>query len=404
VAGQPVDNRKSDINTIVAKINKAAKRTIIGTADKLRNSYFLRRPSGIMQLDIDTGGGLPAGGLACVSGLDGAGKTHLMYKYMAMHQRMYGDEATIALACTEAPIDHFYLRKLGIIVSVPDEAIEERTKYRKDLGFAPFTKEEIKEMKRSVGCFYPIVADYMEQMLDVVLELVSCDLVNIIGIDSITAAQPKAFAELEKIEEEARQGAHATALKKFLIDYFPMTVSFNEVPNKTTIIMTQQMVSNRKKSEAPSYIQKYLPDSVPSMGSHSLKHGKLIDILLTNGAGEKEKNETGKKETKSKMLEWEIKKGKAGVHEGVRGESEFIFDEGGIDNARTILASGIKCGFIQEASGLITILDPKTKEPSPKVNRMPAKEFIAMLNDDPRFDAQVRAHILAEEGIQCRFV
>jgi len=184
---------------------------------------------------------------------------------------------------------------------VPDEAIEERTKYRKDLGFAPFTKEEIKEMKRSVGCFYPIVADYMEQMLDVVLELVSCDLVNIIGIDSITAAQPKAFAELEKIEEEARQGAHATALKKFLIDYFPMTVSFNEVPNKTTIIMTQQMVSNRKKSEAPSYIQKYLPDSVPSMGSHSLKHGKLIDILLTNGAGEKEKNETGKKETKSKM-------------------------------------------------------------------------------------------------------
>ncbi len=73
---KPVTRSKTAaaIDKVIAGVNKSFKKPVIARADDVRNVYHLRRPSGIMQLDIDTGGGLPSATAHMLSGPDGAGK------------------------------------------------------------------------------------------------------------------------------------------------------------------------------------------------------------------------------------------------------------------------------------------------------------------------------------------
>ena len=59
------------VRTVMDRINKGSKYKLLDYAINVPNPFQLRRPSGIMQFDIDTGGGLPAGGICYLSGPDG---------------------------------------------------------------------------------------------------------------------------------------------------------------------------------------------------------------------------------------------------------------------------------------------------------------------------------------------
>src|SRR3989304_6645923 len=69
--------KKREVLAIMNKINREAKKNVIRFAEDAPNTYYVRRPSGILQLDIDCGGGLPAGGFTTISGSDAAGKSFL---------------------------------------------------------------------------------------------------------------------------------------------------------------------------------------------------------------------------------------------------------------------------------------------------------------------------------------
>lgn len=405
-----VIDKKKLLAQKAAAINKHFKKTVIATADKAKNPFFLRHPTGIMELDVDLAGGFPPG-VSMISGPDGVGKTHLLYRTMAMHQRIYGEKSAIALAAVESPIDHFFMRKLGVMIAVPDEVIEERNQWRKDRGLPPYTKDEIKDLKKQVGTFWDITGANMEQTLQAVLEIVSDPTIRqtdnqfgIIGIDSLNALIPQALADVE-LDEHGRMAAHASCATRFFAQLYPHLTSLEGDPLYTSIIFTQQVRANSQKGSAPSHIAKYLPDYAPAAGAYAAKHGKLIDILLYPGQKKKGENEAGgKKETLQKTLGWELIKGKAGTHEGKTGEVPFDFGtEDFIDLQRTVITSGLRHGVFLEQSGLFTLVNPATGKESEIIQRIPMTNLIDQMRADVDFELEVRREILAAVNIACRY-
>ena len=396
----------------VAAINKSFKKTVIASSDKVKNPYFVRRPTGIMELDVNLAGGFPPG-VSMISGPDGVGKSHLLYRTMAMHQRIYGEKAAIAIAAVEAPLDHFFMRRLGVVIAVPDEVIEEKNDWRKRHGLPGFTKDEIKELKRQVGTFLDITGATMEQTLMAIIEILSDPTLRendnqfgLIGIDSLNAMIPQALQATD-LDENAMRAAHATCLTRFFAQYYPLSTSLEGDQLYTTILFTQQVRSNSSKASAPAHIAKYLPDFIPAPGAYAAKHGKLIDILLYPGQKKKaaaDEEKGGKKETMQKTLGWEIIKGKAGVHEGVTGEVPFDFgSEDFIDLQRTILVSGMRQGIFSERNGLITFISPATGLDSEVIKDIPAQDLIKRMKEDPAFEMEMRHEVLASHKIECRY-
>jgi RecA/RadA recombinase len=409
--------KKKAIAQKCAAINKSFKKTVIATADKVANPFFLRHPTGIMDLDIDLAGGFPPG-VSMVSGPDGVGKSHLVYRTMAMHQRIYGERAAIALAAVESPIDHFFLRKLGLVIAVPDEAIEERNAWRKQHGLAQYTKDEVKELKRQIGTFLDITGADMEDTLMTVQSLLEEDKFRhpdnqfgIIAVDSLNAMIPKAWAAVE-LDDEQRRGAHAIAIQRFFAQTYPIWTSLDRPPLFTSLLFTQQVRANAAKGSAPKHIAQYLPDSAPAMGSYAARHGKLVDILLYTGgklkeklSDEERKGRTAKSETTQKVLGWEITKGKAGTHEGITGEVVFDFDqEDYIDLQRTILVSGMRHGVFQEKEGKFTFVNPDTGIDSEIIKNVPVDVLLKKLKEEPEFEIEIRRSVLQAAGVQCRYI
>lgn len=385
------------LDALVDKINKKYKHRVIARGEDVPNVFFLRRPSGIMQLDIDTGGGMPAGGWCLISGPDGAGKTFLQYKYLAYHQYLYKQNSRLAMATTEFPPDHFFMRQCGIQVAVPDRAIEERNAWRVERGLPHFTKQEIRELKTQVGRIDVITGATGEETLGTVLEMFGTKLYGIIGVDSISAILPTADADKD-LDENEKRAAAAGLQTKFSHHFHPMTLGLDNDVNETTLLMISQVRANNSKSEANPSVQKYLKDWAPT-GSYAMRHGKLIDICIWPGAKVKVGTAEDRHQT-GKILNWEIVKGKAGTHDGIRGEVEFDY-KSQTDDAYTIFIAGVQNAVIVEGKAGWDVVRSDTKERM--LQSYSRKGLIEKLNTDFEFQHRVRIEILAARGIQCRY-
>lgn len=412
---EPLAEIEKKVRALRAKLNKPEKRggenrQVIVPASEAPNVYFLRRPSGIMSLDLDTAGGIPAGGLVYLSGPDGGGKTTLLYKYFAMLQRLYGKKARIAYGLSEAAPDHLRMRGLGVQVAVPDSTIEAMNQARKERGEAPLSKEEEKELKTEVGGIEIIRERSAERFLDVIVDAVESKAFDIVAADSISALMPENEAGKD-LDENPQMAAAAQALTRFFLHYLPNTTGFNGV-NETTVFFISQVRSNKKKSEAQAHMQKYMKDWA-AQGAWAAKHGKLIDICVWGGSKEKEAQKvTGAlgEESRdvrvaiSKTIHWEILKGKAGTHDGVTGEVEMSFQQPYFDDQRGILVAGLRRGVIRERDGLITVVRHGTGEVIEPLNNIAgADRFCDLLRSDFEVELQVRREVLAASGIQCLY-
>lgn len=373
-------------------LNRKAKgKQIIASAGEVANTFTLRRPSGIAQLDIDTGGGLPAGGLSYISGPDNAGKTYLLWKYFAMQQRIFGKNCYLAYAATESAPDYFFARKCGVMVEIPDEMIEDREKARKDQGLPPFTKEELKEFKTQVGTFEVVRGEDGEQILSSLLTLFDSGLFNMIALDSVSAIVPGNQAELE-LEENGQQGAQATLLGKFAKKFYPKVTGL-EGTNYTTVVFTAQVRANRKKAEMASYIAKYV-DDYATVGSYEMRHLKLLDILVSSGSFDKEKNASGGKTVTGKTLRWKMQKGKAGTHDGITGETDVVYAES-MDDVRTIIPAGVRYGVLTVKGDHVSVVG------DPNAQNIPVEDFLKMLRADFKAEMKLRHRLNAAAGISC---
>lgn len=419
----PVTELSKKMAGLEAKLNRKPNvkgASVMADIDMAPNTYFLRRPSGIMPLDIDTGGGLPAGGLTYLSGPDGTGKTFLLNKYVAMNQRLYGEKSAVAIGISEAASDHFFMRKCGVQIAIPERMIDEQVSERKERGLDPFTKDELKAFRsKTVGWVKVLRGSTGEELLDSILECFESKAFDIIGLDSVSACLPAADA-LKDLDENAKRAAAAGMLTRFFQHYLNGTTGYYG-PNATTVIFTAQVRANNKKAEAQAHIQKFLPDYA-SQGAWAAKHGKLIDILVKPGQRKKktitvtasdgsvqlvEEDEEEEKKTRkvllNKIVNYEIMKGKAGVHDGITGEFDFHFEKL-TEDQRMIIVAALQSGIAHEREGLITFLDPATLKPFNGLNNIAGiNRLVEMMQKDFELELMLRRAVLTSVGIQCAY-
>jgi len=425
----PVTDLTKKIAQLEAKLNKKPEvkgASVMTDIDQSPNTYFLRRPSGILPLDIHTGGGLPAGGLTYLSGPDGAGKTFLLYKYIAMNQRLYGDKSAVALAVSEAAPDHFFMRKCGIQIAVPERMIEERIAERKERGEIAFTKDQLKAFRsKTIGMVKLLRGAHGEELLGAMLECFETKCFDVIGLDSVSAVLPEADAGKD-LDEAAKRAAAAGMLTRFFQHYLNGTTGYYGL-NPTTVIFTSQVRSNSKKAEAPGHIAKYLPDYAPQ-GAWAAKHGKLIDILVKNGAKDKEEvkmpaaasiaelaDEKRKKRVQvGKTIQYEVLKGKAGVHEGITGEFDFHFPANSAEmndpskvlteDQRMLIVTALQSGLATEKDGFVTFYNPTDNQPYAGLKDIAGIDrVVQMMQTDFELELLIRRAILSSVGIECAY-
>jgi len=371
---------------------------IVASASDVPNTYELRRPCGIMQLDIDTGGGLPAGGACCLSGPEGSGKTELLLNYFAMHQKIYGDDSYIAFAQVEGQFDFRLALKRGLKIRVPPRLIEQWRHERALRKLGDFTKEELAGFNEQVGEFVLIGGSTGEETMEAVLEAHKKNIFGIIGVDSINALMPEANAAKDLNEDEKR-ASRATLMTRFFHHYIPETRGF-DTPNETTIIFVQQVRSNPDKATAPSYMQAYLKDWAVT-GAYATRHFKLVDVIVWSGQKIK-KQISGEKLVVGKEIKWEIDKGKAGCHDSVTGSTPFYYVEG-LDSVGSAIIAGIRLGVITEGPKGAQVIRPETQKPNDDLQAPDVKTLEKMMRADFEFELAVRREILAGAGINCLY-
>lgn len=398
--GLSLADRRRELDKLISKVNKEAKHTVLAWGSEAPNAYFLRRPSGITQLDIDTGGGAPAGGLTYLTGPDNAGKTRLLFYYMAMNQRLYGDSSILGYAAVEMAPDYWFMRKCGMQVAIPEEMIQREQAWRLERGLPKFTKEEMANFRKEVGKLV-IIRGTGEQITQSVLDCVDSKAFNIIGMDSITALSPAKEMDKEQ-DDNPKRAANAQLVTQFMNKYMPKTTGLDGL-NETSLICTGQVRSNDAKATAAPFMQPYLKDWAPT-GAYSARHTKLLDITIWSGANIRVKSGEEKGKIIGKEMVWKISKGKAGCHDNVEGYLEVPYADFQDPLYRELLTTGIKYGAIAEKNQKILVLRKPIEEKGDVGTLMEfpsAAKFQEMMKTDPETEYKVRREVMAWANIHC---
>ena len=333
----------------------------------------LRRPSGIVSLDIQTGGGLVAGRVHQFDGPESVGKNYLLYRYFAQAQRIYGEESCLAMACFESFIDKHFAQMCGCQIPMSEYDIEVTQRARAERGEPELTKEEIQEALDcpGVGTFH-IFAGTSEKVLDGIIEAVASNIYQIIGIDSwdsmLTAAEEK--AQLDEVPQVASPATIPTRWAKKVLDAFNviyrcpncgysplekkvtnyelMNFSYNcphcswkgldpahEI-NETSVYCIRQ-VRAKLAMGGKVYGRAYKSD-----GAYALQHLNHIRVSLHPGSSVKDGNVKIGKE-----INWEVTKAKAGAREGATGAYTLFFDPLEVDVSSDMFAQCVKHGVIR---------------------------------------------------------
>ena len=396
-------SKRDSLSALMGGFNKVDKKTgerhtVLARASDIPNTYELRRPSGIMQFDIDTGGVIPAGGLTCLSGPEGSCKTYLMLKHMAMHQKLYGPNSYSGLCGTETQFDFTWADRCGLKIKVPDLLVQQWREERFLRNQPDFTKEELEYFDQQIGEFMLIGGDTGEEKLEAVLACHKSKIFGIIGLDSINGLLPQANA-VKELSETDKMAAQATLMTRFLSRYIPTTCGL-DAPNQTTLIFIQQVRSNPAKATAPSHIAKYLKDWAVA-GARATRHYKLVDVIVWSGSDIKQQIK-GEKKTTGKQIHWNLEKGKAGTHDGITGTAGFYYDRG-IDNTSSVVVTGTSLGVIRESNDGVHIINTSTGKPI-DVGPIPnIASLCKMMDIDLEFELTIRREILAAAKIECLY-
>lgn len=138
-----------------------------------------RIPTGILALDIATGGGLPLNRLTMIYGPHAGTKTNTLLCAVREHQRLYPDKTCVVLE-PEGRLTRPWIERMGV-------------DYEKLVLLWP---------------------DYAEQCADITEKMLYAKDVGLLGIDSIAAMLKMAC--LERSAEEAYMGGHSTTINRMV--------------------------------------------------------------------------------------------------------------------------------------------------------------------------------------------
>jgi len=394
------------IYEINAELNKGVPKKewvmYVGRADDTAAPFLLRRPTGIVGIDVRIGGGWPAGGVSQIAAPEGVGKNALVLQTLAETQRIYGDDARILWCCTEFPIDKPFAHMFGVIVPMSDAEIELENLARKRESSPLLTKKQIAKKQRSLGEFLVIDSGTTAKRFESVVHAVKSNLFQVVVIDSMGAILTEQRDEKE-LGEFAQQSSEA-----FLVTEFQKKLwgalgdpTHGDV-NLTTILVINQVRANRNAS---MYGKKWQVG-----GAHALKHAKLIDLWLdrgeaiqgkrSSGSDDAEEDDGGKKGKKVKIgkkVRWEIAKGKAGCHEGDKGIVEYHYDSGW-QLEKDLVDTAIDIGvLLRIGNAKYALID----EDGEVVDEVTGKANLYERAYDETWFEVVRNLILKKEGVKC---
>lgn len=334
---------------VQARINKAFDgKGAIRSADETFNTFVLRRPTGIIDLDLAIGGGWPAGGLSQIIGEDNAGKTTLANRSLVEVQKIYGEETCIGLCMTEMQYDKAFAKwKFGLQIAFSDFEIKLLEQARAEHGHPPYTDQERAWLKHQVGTFHEACFQTAEQVLEACVQMVEENIYQIVLVDSFGALLTAAEAESDDGLEGRHYGGASGVLTQFMHRLHAALNLPDKYgrPNTTTVLGINQYRENLKaKTQYDNPLQ--------IAGGRALKHGKLVDVLLRKGS--KIWIDQGNKKVQvGKEIAWSIIKGKAGCHDGGAGEYKFYYGEHGYpfgaDLHHNLLMTGYRLGVIQKS-------------------------------------------------------
>lgn len=326
MAGMSAQER---LRTVVAGINADAKRSVVRVASDSSSSYLLRRPTGIISLDLGLAGGFPASAPTVLTGPDGAGKDYLLWRTCAEVQRIYGDDFACVIYFTEFKPDKLFMKDIcGFQIGMTPDELEELDLARIQAGLDPLSEEEREHYEHEIGSPYVIDGVIAEKGFDAVLSFVESNTCQIAAVNSIGFLQTAAKEEKESLEEFAQQRNEAILMSKFM----PKLANILNAGgpdgerNETAIILVNQVRSKDQQPKSRKGIP--VPDRKKyrsAVQAWALKHGKAIELMLHKGKAIWD-DDIG--EVIGKESFWEITKGKLGTHEGIRGSYNFYFDGG----------------------------------------------------------------------------
>lgn len=342
-------SRSERAQLIAARINKAfdGKGAIL-SAEDTSTVFSLRRPTGIIDLDLGIGGGWPAGGLSQIIGEDNSGKSYLANRSIAMVQDIYGDEAAIGACMTESRYDKAFAKwRCNVRLAFSDLEIKMLEEARAKWGQPPFTADELTWLKYQQGIFQEACFTTAEQVLEAAVQMVEENIYQIVLIDSFGALLTAAEAESKEGLEGRHYGGASGVITQFmhrLHAALNLPDKYNR-PNTTTVLGINQYRENLKASGPYA-------DPLQIAGGRALKHGKLVDVLLRKGA----KIKVGPEKAQvivGKEIGWQVIKGKAGCHDGGKGEYRFYYGEHGYffgaDVYHNLLMTGVRMGVVEQS-------------------------------------------------------
>jgi len=391
--------RREALAELVTSVNSSKDSTVICLASSIVNTSDVRRPTGIMPLDLDMAGGFPTAGITVVTGDDQAGKSELIAYAMEMCQRIYGSESMILLCATEGPIDIDRLRQVGVQWALPPNVVAARNEARQRSRLPPLTQEEI---GTTVGEIMHAYSSTGEGVLKTILKAVEANCFQLVILDSLSPLIPEANKDKDLTDEEKR-AAHASMLTRFS-NRFLEKVSPVRGPNYTSVVFTQQMRANQEKANAPSYMQGYIPSTAPT-GARALKHAVKMRIKLSEGQKLK-KVVRGEKKVIGKLMKWEFLKAKDGAHNHITGDVPFYFGEhgtpDGVHRLNTVVEAGLRWAVLRErddgkSSGIYFANGDKER----LADTIP--DLLCSMREDPILELRIRQAILGARGLMVRY-
>lgn len=308
----------ASLDDVIGIVNKRAKRTVLKRASEAASPFLLRRPFRIASMDCACGGGMASGGVTQIAAPTGIGKNALANQAISSIQHLYGDDAKVAWVWLELPYDKEHARINGVIVPSSDTDIELENLERVKRGLPRLNADEV--TRRRIECGEFIIADEgsTEERLQACLDLIADNECQLIVLDSIASVVSHYRVETD-MNEEPRQAATAWLLTEFqrMLWHHFANPAYGSM-NMTTLLIINQVRANRNKRSA------FDRDWV-SQGAYAIRHGKLLDITMSPGKRIPEKST---KPRKGKWVRWEVTKGKAGCHEGGKGEIAYYFRHG----------------------------------------------------------------------------
>lgn len=339
------------------------------SARSYQTPYNLRRPTGVLGLDLALRGGFPAGGASQIYGPRSTGKTHLAFRVAGEVQKNYGNNAIVALGMSEGRADVGFARSAGFCMAYSEEKIKELEGIRVNKGLPKFTAEERADLRMQIGevlfLHGSTGGDMLQSTIEVLTDMGSaCQLILIDSLGSLlTPDQDKG-----KVSDR-QYGGSSGIITTWQTKVQPLYI--NDQPDgsclETTILGINQV---RALIGGPS------PNMTrPAAGAKSWEHAQLNSIELKRGeplwADTKHTKQAGH------IVKWSIKKGKAGTHDGLKGEydwrhildSEPIFWKDvlevgksyAIDVVQDLVESAISVGVISRAGSWLTWADEENR-------------------------------------------